>query len=184
MSTVSASVSHSAIRWLGPDPRHCHRPFGLNALGGSVNVQLKNGFTDHGFEADLSGGSCGQIQGEFQFGKQADTDRPMSPALCCTRMTGATCNPPICRIASAMSVGAVSAPRCTSMSRWRIPCSMAPVPFRSNCWPLSTRPVHWPRSDQQPVRRGQPHRHSGCNRHDIDPGARIPPLFPGASCQW
>jgi iron complex outermembrane receptor protein len=46
--------------------------FGLNALGGSVNVQLKDGFTYHGFEADLSGGSFGQIQGEFQFGRQAD----------------------------------------------------------------------------------------------------------------
>ena len=45
--------------------------FGLNALGGSVNVQLKNGFTYHGFEADLSGGSFGQLQGEFQYGKQA-----------------------------------------------------------------------------------------------------------------
>ncbi len=44
--------------------------FGLNALGGSVNVQLKNGFTFQGFEADISGGSFGQIQGEFQYGKQ------------------------------------------------------------------------------------------------------------------
>jgi iron complex outermembrane recepter protein len=45
--------------------------FGLNALGGSVNVQLKNGFTYHGGEADVSGGSFGQVQGEFQYGKQA-----------------------------------------------------------------------------------------------------------------
>lgn len=45
--------------------------FGLNALGGSVNVQLKNGFTWQGLEADLSGGSFGQVQGEFQYGKQA-----------------------------------------------------------------------------------------------------------------
>jgi iron complex outermembrane receptor protein len=45
--------------------------FGLNALGGSVNVQLKNGFTYQGFEADVSGGSFGQVLGEFQFGKQA-----------------------------------------------------------------------------------------------------------------
>ena len=45
--------------------------FGLNALGGSVNVRLKDGFAYHGFEADVSGGSFGQIQGEFQFGKQS-----------------------------------------------------------------------------------------------------------------
>ena len=44
--------------------------FGLNALGGSVNVQLKNGFTWQGFESDISGGSFGQVEGEFQYGKQ------------------------------------------------------------------------------------------------------------------
>src|SRR5262249_33648196 len=43
----------------------------LNALGGSVNVQMKNGFTWQGAEASASGGSFGQIQGEFQYGKQA-----------------------------------------------------------------------------------------------------------------
>jgi len=45
--------------------------FGLNALGGSINIQLKNGFTYHGGEADVSGGSFGQVQGEFQYGKQS-----------------------------------------------------------------------------------------------------------------
>ena len=45
--------------------------FGLNALGGSINVNLKNGFTYQGGEADLSGGSFGQVQGEFQYGAQS-----------------------------------------------------------------------------------------------------------------
>ena len=44
--------------------------YGLNALGGSLNVQMKNGFIYHGAEADLSGGSFGQIQGQFQYGVQ------------------------------------------------------------------------------------------------------------------
>src|SRR5258708_12965556 len=44
--------------------------FGLNALGGSINVQMKNGFTWHGGELSLSGGSFGQRQGEFQWGYQ------------------------------------------------------------------------------------------------------------------
>ena len=48
--------------------------FGLNALGGSVNVQLKNGFTWQGLEADVSGGSFGQVQGEFQYGKQVGNE--------------------------------------------------------------------------------------------------------------
>ncbi len=44
--------------------------FGLNALGGAVNVQMKNGFTYHGFESDIAGGSFTTAQGEFQYGKQ------------------------------------------------------------------------------------------------------------------
>ncbi len=46
--------------------------FGLNALGGSVSARLRNGFTYHGAEADLSGGSFGQVQGEFQYGAERD----------------------------------------------------------------------------------------------------------------
>jgi outer membrane receptor protein involved in Fe transport len=45
--------------------------FGLNALGGSVSVALKDGFTTQGGEADISGGSFATIQGEFQYGQQA-----------------------------------------------------------------------------------------------------------------
>ena len=48
--------------------------FGLNALGGSLNVQLKNGFTYQGAEADVSGGSFGQVQGQFQYGKQSGNE--------------------------------------------------------------------------------------------------------------
>ncbi|MBV8093943.1 MAG: TonB-dependent receptor [Acetobacteraceae bacterium] len=44
--------------------------FGLNALGGALSVELKNGFTFHGGEAELYGGSFGQIGGDFQFGQQ------------------------------------------------------------------------------------------------------------------
>jgi outer membrane receptor protein involved in Fe transport len=45
--------------------------FGLNALGGSINVALKDGFSYHGGEADISGGSFGQIQGDIQYGQQS-----------------------------------------------------------------------------------------------------------------
>lgn len=44
--------------------------FGLNALGGALAVQLKNGFTYHGGELDVSGGSFGQIQGSIEYGKE------------------------------------------------------------------------------------------------------------------
>jgi iron complex outermembrane recepter protein len=45
--------------------------FGLNALGGALNIQLKNGFTYQGGELDLHGGSFGTFGGDFQFGKQS-----------------------------------------------------------------------------------------------------------------
>ena len=45
--------------------------FGLNALGGALNVQLKNGFTYQGGEVEASGGSFGTFGGDFQYGKQS-----------------------------------------------------------------------------------------------------------------
>ncbi|RBP12913.1 iron complex outermembrane receptor protein [Roseiarcus fermentans] len=44
--------------------------YGLNALGGALNVTMKNGFTWQGFEADLRGGSFYRGQVELQYGKQ------------------------------------------------------------------------------------------------------------------
>jgi len=44
--------------------------FGLNALGGAINVQMKNGFSYHGTEIDTMGGSFGRVQSSAQWGKQ------------------------------------------------------------------------------------------------------------------
>ena len=46
--------------------------FGLNALGGAVNVQMKNGFGYQGAEINTMGGSFGRIQSSAQYGKQID----------------------------------------------------------------------------------------------------------------
>jgi outer membrane receptor protein involved in Fe transport len=46
--------------------------FGLNALGGAVVVQMKDGFNYHGAEIDTMGGSFGRIQSSAQWGKQID----------------------------------------------------------------------------------------------------------------
>ncbi|KIZ37878.1 TonB-dependent receptor plug domain-containing protein, partial [Rhodopseudomonas palustris] len=46
--------------------------FGLNALGGAVNVQMKDGFNYQGAELDVMGGSYGRVQGSAQWGKQVD----------------------------------------------------------------------------------------------------------------
>ena len=45
--------------------------FGLNALGGALAIQLKNGFTYHGGDLALFGGSFGTYSGEMQYGVQS-----------------------------------------------------------------------------------------------------------------
>src|ERR1700716_2840597 len=42
--------------------------FGLNALGGAVSLQMKDGFTYNGLEVDTSGGSYGRVGGSLQYG--------------------------------------------------------------------------------------------------------------------
>ena len=44
--------------------------FGLNALGGSVNVQMKNGFTFHGGDFTGYGGSYNRGSGILEYGQQ------------------------------------------------------------------------------------------------------------------
>lgn len=43
--------------------------FGLNAIGGAVNIQMKNGFTWQGAEVTALGGSDGRIAGGLEYGK-------------------------------------------------------------------------------------------------------------------
>lgn len=45
--------------------------FGLNALGGAVTIKLKDGFSYHGGQLELSGGSFGRIQASAQYGRQS-----------------------------------------------------------------------------------------------------------------
>ncbi|HWB47551.1 MAG TPA: TonB-dependent receptor [Stellaceae bacterium] len=44
--------------------------YGLNALGGALVLNMKNGFTYQGGELQLEGGSFGHVQGTLQYGKQ------------------------------------------------------------------------------------------------------------------
>jgi outer membrane receptor protein involved in Fe transport len=46
--------------------------FGLNALGGAVSVQMKDGFGYQGAELDTMGGSYNRLQSSAQWGKQID----------------------------------------------------------------------------------------------------------------
>ena len=44
--------------------------YGLNAIGGAVVLDMKNGFTWKGAEVDVRGGAFNRVLGTFQFGKQ------------------------------------------------------------------------------------------------------------------
>jgi iron complex outermembrane receptor protein len=44
--------------------------YGLNAVGGALNIEMKNGFTYQGRQAETIFGSYGRIQGTAQFGAQ------------------------------------------------------------------------------------------------------------------
>jgi iron complex outermembrane recepter protein len=44
--------------------------FGLNAIGGALSIQMKNGFTYHGTEVEVMGGSYGRVQSSAQVGAQ------------------------------------------------------------------------------------------------------------------
>ena len=44
--------------------------FGLNALGGALSVQMKDGFTFQGTTLDVMAGSYGRLQSSLQWGKQ------------------------------------------------------------------------------------------------------------------
>jgi outer membrane receptor protein involved in Fe transport len=44
--------------------------FGLNALGGALSVQMKDGFGFQGVAFDIMGGSYGRVQSSLQIGKQ------------------------------------------------------------------------------------------------------------------
>ena len=46
--------------------------YGLNALGGALVLNMKNGFTYHGGEIDVFGGSFGHRQVTLQYGQQVD----------------------------------------------------------------------------------------------------------------
>ncbi len=46
--------------------------FGLNALGGAIDIEMKDGFGYHGAEIDTMGGSFGRVQSSAQWGQQFD----------------------------------------------------------------------------------------------------------------
>lgn len=62
-------VSPSAIRNI---ELYSNNPiFGLNALGGAVNIEMKDGFSYQGLETTIQGGSFGRIATSLQYGLES-----------------------------------------------------------------------------------------------------------------
>ena len=65
---ISSPLKRStALTYLPSNPA-----FGLNALGGAVSLQMKNGFLWQGLRTQIMGGSFGRVSGLFEYGKQID----------------------------------------------------------------------------------------------------------------
>jgi hypothetical protein len=64
--------------------------FGLNAIGGALSIQMKNGFTYQGTELEVLIGSYGRVQSSVQAGNQAAISRPTHCSNRPTTRDGAT----------------------------------------------------------------------------------------------
>ena len=64
--------------------------FGLNAIGGALTIEMKNGFTYQGKEAEAIGGSYGRVQGSVQAGGQKDNVSAYATSTPPTTGAGAT----------------------------------------------------------------------------------------------
>ena len=90
--------------------------FGLNAIGGALSIDMKNGFNYQGTEVELMGGSFGRLSGGAQSGwTRTATSRPTSPSTPPRTMAGATSRPPP-RCAASMPISARAATRPNSTS--------------------------------------------------------------------
>ena len=96
--------------------------FGLNALGGALNVQLKNGFTYHGGEISFSGGSFGTFGGDFQYGKQSGNTAVYVAASGLHQDGWRDFQSSGSRTSTATSAGAATPGRFISASPWRTRC--------------------------------------------------------------
>jgi len=84
--------------------------FGLNALGGAISFQMKDGFTYNGTEFDASGGSYGRVGGSLQYGVR-NGEWGISRPKASRTTAGASSRHRGCRGSMAISVGRAPMPR-------------------------------------------------------------------------
>ena len=67
--------------------------YGLNALGGAISIEMKNGFNYQGAQAEVTGGSFGRIGASAQAGGQRGMCRVTSRPTVYTTPVGVTFRP-------------------------------------------------------------------------------------------
>jgi hypothetical protein len=124
--------------------------FGLNALGGAVNIQMKNGFTYSGTEVETQGGSRTAAPEAAQFG----TERTVSASIFRRRASrmpaGATSRRRRSDVSTATSAGVAKPAKSRDRRRWKL--------FR--CGRADADPT------AQPGQQGDPLASDDTERHD------------------
>jgi outer membrane receptor for Fe3+-dicitrate len=103
--------------------------FGLNALGGAVSIQMKNGFTYHGTAAEAQAGSYGRAMAMLQ---------PTPRLRASPTAAGATSRRRVSSALTATWAGGAMAARSTSPAAWPRTSSGWSGRRRSRCWPRTT----------------------------------------------
>jgi len=85
--------------------------FGLNALGGAISFQMKDGFTYNGTEFDASGGSYGRVGGSLQYGVRNGEWGSIWRRKASRTMAGASSRHRGWRASTAISAGRAPMPR-------------------------------------------------------------------------
>ena len=123
--------------------------FGLNALGGALNVTMKNGFTWQGFEADLRGGSFYRAQEELQYGKQIGDYSVYMAASRSTTAAGGSTEPRRSAASTATSATGRTGLSRTCNSPRRTPSSAPRQPRRSsNCRTIGAASTPFPQTTE------------------------------------
>src|SRR5262245_22506866 len=111
--------------------------FGLNALGGAISFQMKDGFTYSGTEFDTSGGSYGRVGGSLQYGVRNGEWDSISRRKASRMTAGASSRHRGWRASTAISAGRAPMPRFIWSRPQRTISSARSDRHQSNCSPTT-----------------------------------------------
>ena len=155
--------------------------FGLNALGGALNVQLKNGFTWQGGEVELSGGSFDTLGVDFQYGKRSG-DTAVYVAASGMHQDGwrDQQSSGIENFYGDIGWRGNTGEAAFQRAGGQLGAERARHVAGANCSPPTPPRSSPDPTDQQPLRADQPLGQPGGQRHGLDPRRRLLQQFPAA----